>query len=241
MGARLPGDARVVALDRSTPDVALAALTIGLHLPGRSTAAAFAMLAAAALTRETGLLLIAAWCVSRVVEFALAAAPALAWYGYVHARTQAFDYGAVSMPLMAIARAFANPASYPPEVPLQPLVHGAGFAALTGVALTFVLALLALRRDRSFPGLAAAAFALMGHHVDELRPRLLAAVGAARGAGGRRAAMDLGRSLPDDGPSPGHATRSPGARRHSRRGRLIRRSHRDTLSHRSKFSSRSHP
>ncbi len=154
--------ASMVAVDRLTPDVVLAALAIGLLLPGRTPAAAFAMLAAAALTRETGMLLIAAWCVTRGVKFALAAAPALVWYGYVFARTEALDYGAGSMPLAAIARAFANPPSYPLEIPLQSLVRLGDFAALTGVALAFVLALLALRRDRSFQALAAAAFALMG-------------------------------------------------------------------------------
>jgi hypothetical protein len=87
-----------VSVDRLTIDLPLAAICIGLALyadapkPGWQV---YAMLCAAPLIRETGMVLVAGWCVYRIVQRdvrgavlgAVTAAPALAWWFYVQANT----------------------------------------------------------------------------------------------------------------------------------------------------------
>jgi hypothetical protein len=90
----------LVSLDRMTVDLPLAALTIGLLLYGAkndhtSRWKLFAILCLAPLVRETGMLLVAGWCVwsaiqrrwKEVVMGAICAAPAIAWWVYVQSRT----------------------------------------------------------------------------------------------------------------------------------------------------------
>jgi hypothetical protein len=83
-----------VSLDRMTIDLPLAALCIGFVLyAGRR--AVYAILCAAPLIRETGMLLVIAWCVHSVVRKdtraallgGVSALPALGWWAYVHAHT----------------------------------------------------------------------------------------------------------------------------------------------------------
>lgn len=88
-----------VSLDRMTIDLPLAALCIGLVLyAGRLYAerpAVYAILGAAPVVRETGMLLLIAWCVHSFVRKdgraalfgGVSALPALAWWAYVHAHT----------------------------------------------------------------------------------------------------------------------------------------------------------
>jgi hypothetical protein len=92
-----------VSLDRMTVDLPLAALSIGfvlygLALDGTAVKArwpVYVILIAAPLVRETGMVLIIAWCLYalRRREWLAAglgvacAAPALAWWTYVHSRT----------------------------------------------------------------------------------------------------------------------------------------------------------
>jgi hypothetical protein len=87
----------LISVDRQTVDAALAACCVGfaLYLVEDRPRALFGVLVAAALTRETGILLIAAAAGTAFLDrrfarsFALAAAalPAFAWYAYVHAHT----------------------------------------------------------------------------------------------------------------------------------------------------------
>lgn len=89
--------ATFVSLDRMTIDVALGALTAGyaLYLRTNSYGKLAVTLTLAPLVRETGLLLLAGYCLWRLVNrhtvpvFAAASAalPTLAWYAYVHSRT----------------------------------------------------------------------------------------------------------------------------------------------------------
>ena len=87
----------LISLDRMTIDLPLAALCVGLVLHGeaRPSRAVYAILVLAPLVRETGLLLVAGWCVWTALQHrwrealvgAACALPALAWWAYVHART----------------------------------------------------------------------------------------------------------------------------------------------------------
>ncbi len=88
-----------VSLDRMTIDLPLAALAIGLIVYSEAGASprpkAYAILCAAPLVRETGMVLVAAWCVysglrrdwRAAIRGAACALPALAAWAYVHTRT----------------------------------------------------------------------------------------------------------------------------------------------------------
>ncbi len=86
-----------ISLDRMTVDLPLAALTIGLMLysDAQPRWPAYAMLLAAPLVRETGAVLVAAWCVysalrrdwQAAIRGAACALPAVAWWAYVAGRT----------------------------------------------------------------------------------------------------------------------------------------------------------
>ncbi|MSV35006.1 MAG: hypothetical protein EXQ47_05330 [Bryobacterales bacterium] len=89
-----------VSLDRMTIDLPLAALCIGLALRAESsktTWPAYVMLIAAPLIRDTGIILVAAWCLYSALQRdwrslllgVLSAMPALAWWAYVRAHTPA--------------------------------------------------------------------------------------------------------------------------------------------------------
>lgn len=165
------------SLDRMLVDLPVVALTIGVLLYGsqaRTPKLLYAVLIAAPLVRETGLLLIAACCVYLWINqrrrdatwSAACALPALAWFLYcaLHAppdQTEEFAAypfgGLVTWTLHALRTPVA--------------VYGRGanvvleFAALAGIWLAFgVTIVLAIRTARSrnwqLPELIAAAFAL---------------------------------------------------------------------------------
>jgi len=87
-----------VSIDRLTIDLPLAAICIGLvlyaHTP-RPGWQVYAMLCAAPLIRETGVVLVVGWCVYRIVQRdargaalgAVTAVPAVAWWVFVQANT----------------------------------------------------------------------------------------------------------------------------------------------------------
>ncbi len=88
-----------VSLDRMTIDLPLAALAIGMVLYGQDGANArwpvYAILCAAPLVRETGMVMVVGWCVysasrrywQAATKGAACALPAVAWWAYVHSRT----------------------------------------------------------------------------------------------------------------------------------------------------------
>ena len=89
----------LVSLDRMTVDLPLAALTAAFALYASSTnrAALYAVLAAAPLVRETGIILTAGWFAYSALRrdwraaalSAATAAPTIAWWGYVRSQTWA--------------------------------------------------------------------------------------------------------------------------------------------------------
>jgi hypothetical protein len=135
-----------ITLDRLVVDGGLAALTVAFLYYSRSQSwKLFAVLACAALTRETGFVLVLAYCAYLAWRrefrmagvFLLSATPAIAWYGYVQAKTQAMPYPFSMIPFSAILRVLGNPWKYPPGTPFAPAVVLADYLALAGVLLAF--------------------------------------------------------------------------------------------------------
>lgn len=140
-----------ISMDRLVIDGGLAALTAGFVYYSRAPSwKLFVVLLCAALTRETGFLLVLACCVPMMWRrefrmaglFALSAAPAAGWYGYVMARTTGYSYGLSPIPLSAILQALRSPWVYPPGTPFVDAVRVADYLALAGVLIGFGFALL---------------------------------------------------------------------------------------------------
>lgn len=88
----------LVSLDRMTVDLGLAALTVGLFwytTQRTASPAVFGILLLAPMVRETGMLLVAGWCLWNglqrrwvlMISGAACALPALGWWAYVASRT----------------------------------------------------------------------------------------------------------------------------------------------------------
>ncbi len=160
-----------VTMDRLVVDGGLAALTAGFLWYSRSPSwKLFAVLAAAALTRETGLILILAFCAHLLWRrqfrlaciFAASGLPAIAWYGYVQTQTTAKAFTASLVPLSAILQVLQNPLVYPAATPLVAAVHVADYLALAGMLLAMGMAVRWYVRGPSTPaGITAMLFALL--------------------------------------------------------------------------------
>ena len=162
----------LISIDRMVADVALTALAAGFVLYGGERWRVLAVLAAASLVRETGLLLAAGygilalwrrrWADAGVA--AIACVPALAWYAYVSANTAPYDYPAAFRPLQETLWVLLHPTQYGPEVPLRALVQFADVLALFGVlsVLTIVPVLWLRRGGMEAWHIAGVLFALMG-------------------------------------------------------------------------------
>lgn len=130
----------------------------------------YVLLAAAALTRETGLVLTCAFGLYQLslkrwkaaAFTALAIVPCLAWYAFVQLHTIPFDYGGYYAPLSSTFAALFHPASYPPTVCCRPVVQAADVLALLGIILAIPLAFLTLVRGKIRPlAIACALFAVI--------------------------------------------------------------------------------
>jgi hypothetical protein len=171
--------ATAVSLDRMTVDLPLAALTIGLllytHDDSRPRRSAYAILAAAPLIRETGLILVLAWCafflLKRAWRPALAGAactiPTFAWWLYVAQNTEP------DQTAFASHYPFGGLLTWTPHALRAPTsVYGPRSAAalellaLAGIWIAFALAaLLVVRRGWKLPELIAILFALFASWI----------------------------------------------------------------------------
>ncbi|MGA2327645.1 MAG: hypothetical protein ABSH05_15280 [Bryobacteraceae bacterium] len=155
--------AALVSADRMVVDAALAALCCGWALYwGEERAprvARYAVLVAAPLARETGLLLNLASGIPLALrrqgrELALWAAailPCAGWYAFVAARTQpwAGDWGSyvAYVPLEGFLRRLLHPSVYPPGMQLRGFFIALDYVSLAGMALALALGIrLWLRR-----------------------------------------------------------------------------------------------
>ena len=164
----------LMAAERMTVDVALAALCAGVALYARRGAivALWLVLGAAGLVRETGLLLVAAASAHALlagkrreaVWLASASLPALAWFGFVAVHTPARSYPISPWPFSGLVRALLTPQGYPNgdtdwlSRHWQSANQAADRLALLGIVLALVLALRSVRSRRA--GVMAVAAAL---------------------------------------------------------------------------------
>ena len=146
----------LVSMDRLTVDVALAACCVGFALYTAEDAPVklYAVLVAASLSRETGLLLPAAYCIfllfdrqwKQVLIFATSTFPVAAWYVYLDLHTPPDTRGFLSFaPFAGIIRRLLNPFPYP----FTGLIRNAAIA-LDLLALVGILAAVAWATYRAF-------------------------------------------------------------------------------------------
>ncbi len=142
----------VVSLDRMTVDGSLAALCVGfvLALKRASFVMLWCVLAAAALSRETGFALLGGYCLhlviqkdfSRALLYATAAIPALAWFGFVQRNTGPDPGGwLLPIPLYGYVERILHPFPYPPPEAIAALATTLDYLALIGMGLAIVAAI----------------------------------------------------------------------------------------------------
>lgn len=155
----------LVSLDRMTVDLPLAALCLGFvwhgaHLdtvPGPSRWPVYAILAAASLVRETGMVLVLAWCAYSALRRdwravgigAVCALPALAWWAYVQAHTVPDGTAWLSRyPFSGIIERTLQGIHHPTSTPWLRTAASLEDVALTGIWLALLAAfyLLGARR-----------------------------------------------------------------------------------------------
>jgi hypothetical protein len=160
----------LVGIDRMAIDLALAALCVGFAALRKGSAGWFAVLASAALCRETGLLLIAAACAGalwerqfrRAVGAGLTAVPALAWLWWIHGRVPASSIGRTSfIPLAGFITRWWHPMHYSLSPVIAAFTQVFDYIALAGVALAVWCCWRLRERWIEFPELAAYAIPVL--------------------------------------------------------------------------------
>ncbi len=141
--------ATITSLDRMTADIALAAFCVGFVLHAESSWKTLAILACAALTRETAVPIVAGYClflltrlkIAKAFAAACALLPACAWFLYVThgaAKSEATRYlGPV--PLYGFIERVIHPAVYPLSGWKADVAIAFDLVALAGVALMLIV------------------------------------------------------------------------------------------------------
>ena len=168
-----------IAVDRLVTDGALAALTVAFLYYSRTPSwKLFLVLVCASLTRETGLLLVLAYCMHLAWRrefrmaglFLLSVIPTVAWYGYLKAKIPGNSLGMSLMPFAGVLRAIRNPWTYPAGTLFAQAVRVADYLALAGMLLAFALVLIWFARRPDDPSAIATmlftAMALMMNYPD---------------------------------------------------------------------------
>ncbi|HEV2178173.1 MAG TPA: hypothetical protein VGW33_13380 [Terriglobia bacterium] len=141
----------LASIDRMVVDAPLAACSVAfaLYTRERSPWKLYAVLVAAALTRETGLLLIAAYALyllserrlKAAVVFSTAAVPTLGWYAFVHLHTGPGPTGFISLvPLAGLIGRMIHPVVYHYSAAANALLYALDYLALGGVVAALVWA-----------------------------------------------------------------------------------------------------
>jgi hypothetical protein len=141
----------LISIDRLTVDAALAAFCAGFALYAAEGAHTklYAVLALAGLSRETGLLLVAAWCIWLAVArrwrqaaiFATAGIPTICWLIFVRLHTPAHEFETVSLSLFSgIVHRFLHPFPYLFGGPVRTLAIGLDYLALAGIVAALLWA-----------------------------------------------------------------------------------------------------
>ena len=144
--------AAIVSMDRMAVDVALAAFAMAFALysrQGEEDWKLYTVLLLAALVRETGLLLVAAYCIWLLLRkrvplaalFATAAIPTLAWYKYVGDRTPPLKLAhAIVLPFSGLLDRLLHPLLYPFSPLADAVIQGFDYLAAAGIVLAFAMA-----------------------------------------------------------------------------------------------------
>ena len=139
--------------------IAFTALCIGfaLYLRRGQDAYAWAILALACLSRETGFMLAGAACLTLVIErrftkaavFAASVVPAVAWVGYVYLKTPGYLAPASEqvIPIQGIVQAFLQPATYPLSGAVTPSLVWLDRLGLLTFLAAVIFSLWLLRRN----------------------------------------------------------------------------------------------
>jgi hypothetical protein len=167
--------AAIVSMDRMAVDVALAAFVMAFALysrHGEEDWKLYPVLLLAALVRDTGLLLVAAYCiwlllrkrVRRAAIFGTAALPTLAWYKYIDARIPSYMAAPpIGLPFSGLLSRLLHPLPYPSSPVVDSLVKGFDYLAVAGVLLAFAIAFPLSRKTGFDPrGWAMLLFVLLG-------------------------------------------------------------------------------
>lgn len=149
----LPGT--VISLWMMTVEIALLALTIAFAYYWRTghQAGLYIALLLSALCRETGVLLLAGfclWCVLRKsylksLAFATALIPTGIWYGYIHTAipgaSSIIPSWLISQPATGMIRAFMNPAAYQTAPDILPSIQLLDMLSIMGMIILFFVTL----------------------------------------------------------------------------------------------------
>jgi len=140
--------AAITSLDRMTSDIALAAFCVAFVLYAGSGWRVLAILACAALTRETAIPIVAGYClflltrlqIAKAIAAACALLPASAWFLYVtHGGAESDAVGYLNwIPLYGFLERIVHPAVYPLFGWRAALAISFDYIALAGVALLLI-------------------------------------------------------------------------------------------------------
>jgi hypothetical protein len=145
--------ASIISLDRMLVDLPLTSLALGfaVYLDPESPWKLYVILAAAALCRDSGFLLWAAYAIHllwlrrfrQVAIFATAILPAVLWTAWVRSTMPGGDAFVVPpiRPLWGMLQSALHPRHYPFSAPVVAVIHGLEYLQLAGIVLAIGLAL----------------------------------------------------------------------------------------------------
>jgi hypothetical protein len=144
--------AAVTSLDRLTVDLTMTALAMGFAYYAKieSRWKLYAVLVLAGLSRETGLVLIAAYCLyvlaqrrlAQAVLFSTAIVPTALWYLYVNLHTDEIIGSWFQMPMRGIVNWAMHPFHYQYSALVNGVILTLEYLSMAGVVMGCVLALL---------------------------------------------------------------------------------------------------
>jgi hypothetical protein len=149
--------AAVTSLDRLTVDLSLTALAMGFAYYAQIEARwrLYAVLMLAGLSRETGLILIAAYCISRLAQrrflqavlYSTAVLPTALWYLYVDSRTEKIVGAWFRPPLFGIVNWAIHPFQYQYSLVVNAVITSLDYLSMAGIVMACALALVMLFRN----------------------------------------------------------------------------------------------
>jgi hypothetical protein len=163
----------LISLDRMVVDGPLTALAAGFvwHTLAGPATALLAVLVAAPLVRETGVLLTAAAVLAALAErrwrrailYGATALPALAWFAFVQSHTTPAGGGPrlLTWPFVGLYQRIFTPSAYRLPVHISLLAATLDWVAIAGVLLTVALTLRLVTRRRNALAAAVALYAIL--------------------------------------------------------------------------------